>query len=68
MGTSLLKLLEPVKDLDDFNTQLRPLLRSKTTQIRDLVKEAYNEIAKILNILRLFIGTCFFIIHKFYFF
>lgn len=56
MASSLLKLLEPVKDFDDFNTQLRPLLRSKTSQIRDMAKESFDEIAKLLSLTRLFIG------------
>lgn len=60
-------MFEPVKDLNDFNAQLRPLLRSKIPQIRDLTKEAYDEIAKMLNILRLFIGTIFCFQYNIYF-
>lgn len=59
MAASLFRFLEPSKDFEQFREQLRPLNRSKNTEIRDVAKNAISELAGIMNILRHFTGISF---------
>ncbi|KAH7726002.1 RWD domain containing protein [Aphelenchoides avenae] len=47
-ASSMLKMLEPVNALDDLREQLRPLMRSKQSEVRDLARQACNDIANAL--------------------
>lgn len=53
----MLKMLEPVNALDDLREQLRPLMRSKQSEVRDLARQACNDIANALATMFALAGT-----------
>lgn len=68
LASSMLKILEIAKDYENFCEQLRSLTRSKFEKIRDLAREALDDITKTLTALRCLNGIVKKLIFLLYFY
>lgn len=55
-ATALIRFTEPTSDLESFRELLKPLMRSKLSEIKDAVKNAMSEITSIIDRLQDFTG------------
>lgn len=56
-ASSLLKILEFSKNFESFTEQLRSLTRSKSEKVRDLTRNALNDLTETLAALRCLNGN-----------